>query len=534
MSVHCLNKLFTEASLEIRTTAFRMQNMLYMLQAVQEVSQNYNGVDTNRARKYFLFIRIGHHNRFYNTNPLVYNTNLLDWQDGENKRRVDSASHQAVLAFTSNSHFLNVSNEHGLVLREVFLLIRSLEIASYLPAFKRHLAQFSMEYVNHHYMLVSINIILETIYESSWQKSFAPTVSEDTELVTILTHLSLSDEYLETPADFIVENAAEELARLIRYDTATIYSFVVSGIGSIFNKYTPTGKGASIYISALRSVLYYEKCDLFSVCEIKNELQNQVLSIRHECAEVPVVILAQDLSDEQLTSTCESLLLTDSHFHEKLKTHKIPVQDDFNNKVEAVVFINWDNYNMYSGLFFGNPTNNGGIYEEGDPSDMNNTAHLIVYTTDWRNGNLNPAWTLQHEYVHYLDGRFIKYGTPQDYEDYGIFLAVWSEGLAEYIPQQNNNALARWFYRKNSENPLNLSEILQATHNSTYSISNIIYRWSYFVLRFLFENHPHEINRFKSYFINGQYDEYVSYIKNNISTYDDEFKDLVVDHFFST
>ena len=516
MSTDCLEELFSSASIEIRTAALRMQNMLYILQAAKEVSQNYNGVDTENTRKYFLFARTGYYNHFHNANS-------LDWQDGENKNRVDEASNKAVSAFISNSHFLDVSNEHGMALREVLILSGSLEIAPYLPAFKKHLAQFSMKYVNHHYMLSSINAILQNIYNRGLYRSrFVSAVSEDSELVILLTHLSLSDQYLETDAEYIITNAGFALSRLIKYNTAAIYPSVVSGIRSIFNKYDPLGKGASVYIYVLKNILYYQTCDLFSVCNLEKELEHQVLSIRHECIEVPVVIRAQSLNREQLSLACESLLITDNHFHKTLKTNRIPVQNDFNDKLEIIVFSNEDNYTLYSDMFFDNDANDGGIYLEGNPSIKNNTPRMITYIADWINTPIKPIWNLQHEYVHYLDGRFIKYGP------YTEGIVGWAEGLSEYISKQNNYPKTIQVYRENIENLLNLSDILQTSYNNQ---ADIIYRWSYLAIRFLFENHPYEIDKFKSYFRNGLYESYNSYIKNHIDIYNDEFKDWLRETF---
>ena len=98
-----------------------------------------------------------------------------------------------------------------------------------------------------------------------------------------------------------------------------------------------------------------------------------------------------------------------------------------------MVFSNSDSYRTYSYFFFGNSTSNGGIYLEGEPSDSSNTARFYAYNADWLPES--PVWNLEHEYIHYLDGRFIKYGPYHGGTQNTLW---WGEGLAEYISKADN------------------------------------------------------------------------------------------------
>ena len=103
---------------------------------------------------------------------------------------------------------------------------------------------------------------------------------------------------------------------------------------------------------------------------------------------------------------------------------------DLNSKLELVVFHSSQDYATYSGALFGNDTNNGGIYLEGNP------PRLATRRASWPmrpSGCVPPSrsGTWNHEYTHYLDGRFDMAGdfsasvsTPQIW---------WIEGPAEYI-----------------------------------------------------------------------------------------------------
>ncbi|TMP65109.1 collagenase, partial [Pseudoalteromonas sp. S1609] len=88
-----------------------------------------------------------------------------------------------------------------------------------------------------------------------------------------------------------------------------------------------------------------------------------------------------------------------------------------------------DDYGKYAGVNFGFNTNNGGMYLEGDPSVVGNQANFIAYEANYANAE-HFVWNLEHEYVHYLDGRFDLYG---DFNSPTEDVVWWSEGVAEYI-----------------------------------------------------------------------------------------------------
>uniref|UniRef100_UPI0038F7C44D collagenase n=1 Tax=Streptomyces turgidiscabies TaxID=85558 RepID=UPI0038F7C44D len=79
------------------------------------------------------------------------------------------------------------------------------------------------------------------------------------------------------------------------------------------------------------------------------------------------------------------------------------------------------------------------MYLEGDPSVVGNQANFIAYEASYANAE-HYVWNLEHEYVHYLDGRFDLYGNfNSPTED----IVWWSEGVAEYIANLDNNDAAK-------------------------------------------------------------------------------------------
>ncbi|WP_105169623.1 collagenase [Pseudoalteromonas sp. T1lg23B] len=203
-----------------------------------------------------------------------------------------------------------------------------------------------------------------------------------------------------------------------------------------------------------------------------------VLPIKHQCS-ARLWIRATSLDEEQLAYSCKRLTSQEQDFHQLFATKMRSVADDYNHALQVVIFDDYSDYNRYGQLLFDIHTDNGGMYIEGTPSDPNNQATFYSFQAFWTADKFK-VWNLNHEYVHYLDGRFNKYG------GFGHFpekLVWWSEGLAELIAKGNENPKA--------------IKVLQETQQQQWpSLQNIfateygqsteqIYQWSYLAIRYL-------------------------------------------------
>ena len=234
-----------------------------------------------------------------------------------------------------------------------------------------------------------------------------------------------------------------------------------------------------------------------------------MLSVEHRCGP-GVLIRGQDFNARQVAAACAMLRRQEAIFHRRLRTGRQPVADDFTTRYEAVAFANYDNYATYSPLFFGNDTNNGGIYLEGDPSQLGNVSRHIGYVADWLPDQ--PIWNLEHEYVHYLDGRFNLKGPFWDYRVGTHKTVWWIEGLAEYLSFRDDNESA--IALAGSE-PLPLDEVFETTYDDGVER---VYRWSYLAVRFMFERQPAEVGRLLRFLRAGDYDGYLRHINADVGT----------------
>ena len=191
--------------------------------------------------------------------------------------------------------------------------------------------------------------------------------------------------------------------------------------------------------------------------------------------------------------------------------------EDYNDVLEMVIFASKRMYDTYSTLFFGNSTNNGGIYLEGDPSNTSNVARVLMYVS-----NSGELFNFEHEYVHYLDGRYNLHGSFADYRINSRKLVWWAEGLAEHLSQREIN-LPSGIANDDSTTYPSLSNVISTTYSSS---QDLIYDWSQVAVKFFLERHFVDISKLLLHTRVGAYEKYFNYVENVIArSYDWEFFD---------
>ena len=511
MTYRCFDALFSDAPLQLRLAAFQRRNMIDIAQATVQLMAAYEGVNTDHLySKHYLFLRVGYYNLFELADE-------MDWGDGSARTVVAEAVIEAVDAFVENDHFLDHTETHCETAWEIYAMIEGADfgphLVRYLPAFKSWLKALGRDHVDLDEVVAATNGIFSVLDQAHLAPSFVAAATTDTDLVATLRNLALLDYMLGTTAELLLGNAGYSLAQFVQYDAAPIYPDVVAGVRTILNHYDRTSEEIGVWLETARIVSYYGKCAEFDICGFERDLEAQVLSVSHVCSAVDVRIRGQDLTAQDLATACSSLANINDRFHALLNTGRTPVADDHNAHLEIIVYADWDNYDTYSGLFFGNDTDNGGIYFEGDPADEDNVARFFVYV---RRLPERRIWNLEHEYVHYLDGRFNLYG---GFDDSHMQL-WWAEGLAEYVSLGNANERAIEIARGSV---LMLNDLFPTTYDHG---ADRVYRWTYLAIRFLFEHHADHIGRITGYLRANCLDEYQDYLKDRIGNrHDDEWLD---------
>jgi microbial collagenase len=316
-------------------------------------------------------------------------------------------------------------------------------------------------------------------------------------------------------AAYQLTDAANETFRFMQYPS--LKAGVKPMVQATLSSSSMTGADSGLWLAAAQAVKYYDSanCSQYGTCDFESQLANTVLKVNYSCS--PTLRLrAQDMTPAQVQEVCTSLANEEGYAHTMLQTNRTPVAADNNAALELVVFDDYTNYSKYASVIYGIDTNNGGMYLEGEPSQAGNQARFIAHEASW----LRPTfkvWNLEHEFVHYIDGRFDMYG------DFGEGTAQptvwWIEGVAEYLSLRNNNQAAIDMAKSRK---YRLSDIF----GNTYSMADYqdrAYRWGYMATRFMMEKHRGDVDAMLAKFRVGDYSRYEDGMKAIGTSYDNEF-----------
>jgi hypothetical protein len=290
---------------------------------------------------------------------------------------------------------------------------------------------------------------------------------------------------------FIVMNAIEALGKMARLSDGAWREATDKGGRRVMQAHLGQGQlddqelksnFRSYYVDyAYRADVDGACSSLFSGLCYKFEIAD-VLPQTHTCSN-SLKVRAQPMTQAQMTGICQSLGKQEQDFHRIMQTNWQPVADDLNEALELVIFSSREQYQKFGGLLYGFSTDNGGMYLEGSPWVAGNQARFFAYvqpTPSWQ------VWNLNHEYVHYLDGRFNQYGS---FGHYPLNLTTWwAEGLAEYLAwgshfERGMNDISRVA-------PGQRPSLDAITKLSYESGSSMVYHWSYTLHRYLQERDP--------------------------------------------
>ena len=482
----CMRTLFGTAPLAIRTAAFEESNVIAVASAARQRATAYRGGATTSLTNLFYFLQAA-----------TYRSYQGQWSPD-----VHPAIFAAVAAFVANPRFTDYSARVGNLLIPIFSLMDSpTNRLPHLAVVLDWLSHWGRVRAQNPGQVVAASLALSLVFGSHSETGFKDVVarmpSED--VVDVLGDLALGDWMLGTDAGSLPADAARELARFLQYPDLPWIDALRTAVAQVMRHYRPHGRGADVWIAAASVVIYHDACSGVGVCEQIADLERSILPVRHRCDD-NVMIRGRDLDERQLAAACDALERVGEAFHWRLRTNREPVADDFTALHEVVAFADYDHYSRWSPLFFGNSTDNGGIYLEGDPSNPGNVSRHLGYVATWLPDR--PIWNLEHEYVHHLDGRFNLHGQFGDYRLRSHKTLWWIEGLAEYLSHRDDNEQA---VAVASRGTLPLREVFAMR---AYDEEGHVYRWTYLAVRFLFERHREQIDELLRHLRVGDYDAY--------------------------
>ena len=261
----------------------------------------------------------------------------------------------------------------------------------------------------------------------------------------------------------------------------------------------------------------------------KTEAVEKILNQTHPCSDT-IVIRSQALSKAQQENTCRLLAKQESRFHQLFLTRNKPVRHDLNTSLRVNVYHSRDDFVKHAASHFNMPTDNGGMYLEGFPDQTGNQAEFITY----QKGDV--IWNLQHEYVHYLDGRFNLYGDFCDslHDSHSppencakpapLFphTTWWTEGIAEYIAKGDSHPRA-FDAVNNDKNQYQLSELFDTGYLKNGGGTRV-YFWGYFAARFMMEQERDKVESMLTFLREGDFPRYQALIRSWGTSMDQKFE----------
>ncbi|MEZ7002152.1 collagenase [Streptomyces sp. AD55] len=502
----CVNTLFNLTGTDARQ-AFREEQMATVAYAVRDGSASYPGDGSTGMPQLVLYLRAGYYVQYYNADAV-----------GPYGASLRTAIRAGLDAFFAGPHSRDVSDANGETLAEAVILIDSAEEnARYLYVVKRLLADYDASWNSSWWMLNAVNNVYTVTFRGHQVPEFVTAVQSDPSLIDALYgfakgHLGL----LGTDQSYLTSNAGRELGRFLQH--SALRSKVRPLATGLLNSSSLKGATAPLWVGVAEMTDYYDKanCSAYGTCDLQGQLAREVLPVTHSCSS-SITIRAQQMTSGDLSATCTSLREQDAYFH-GIARDSGPVANDNNTTIEVVVFDSSTDYQTYAGAMYGIDTNNGGMYLEGDPAAAGNQPRFIAYEAEWQRPDFQ-IWNLNHEYTHYLDGRFNMYG------DFGANISTptiwWIEGFAEYVSYSYRGVPYEEAMTEAGRRTYALSTLFDTTYSHD---TTRVYRWGYLATRYMLEKHRSDMDTVLGHYRSGNWAAARTHLKNTIGTrYDSDW-----------
>ncbi|WP_313810792.1 M9 family metallopeptidase [Glutamicibacter sp.] len=508
---NCVNSLFNATGATAKDL-FNQADMLTVAQAFMDDAANYDGSNSASTLQLVLYLRAGYFVQFYQSDTV-----------GGYGPELKALVGDALEKFFANPKSKALNEDSAQVLGEAVTLIDSSENnARFLSVLVDLLQGFNAEREASWNFRNATNNVFTVLFRGHQFDGFSEAVAANPQVLDTLHKFAVDHlDLMGTESDFLVANSGRELARFLGDEQ--LKPTVKPKVIDLLSRTSMTGDTAKLWVGLADMVNYYDEgnCSDYGTCDLSDKLRTAVLSQNRECSP-SINFNTQSVSTDEFGESCTSLKAQDEYFYKAAGT-KTPVADDVNTTIDVNVFSSSSDYQTYAGAIFGIDTNNGGMYLEGDPSKAGNEPAFIAYEAEW----LKPTfhiWNLNHEYTHYLDGRFDMYG------DFGAGLTVptiwWVEGFAEYVNYGYRGEDYTAANQLAAQKTYKLSEIFDNTYEN--SGQDRIYRWGYLAVNFMLNKHPQQMQTILSYYRTGKWQESRNYLKNSIGTnYDAEFSNFL-------
>lgn len=504
----CMRTWFSP-SLEQADVVFSTMSVSRITGGLKKAIEAYKGTKEQAQQIYYLgeFIKAAYKNR--------HDTFAKKLQPFPSELSVDIAN--TIQQFLRSPYALTEGREQQEALASMLIVVDSIrQLAIAAPDVFAILDSFSADKSDSYYYRKAINNIFVAMAGHSQTKAFYDVIESDSSYIHRLSSFITNNEWaIGTDSEQLLGNAARELARLVKTEDAETKKVVVDTLDSLLKRYPLGGKSDRIWVGIAEMVDAYasDYLEQLGLSNSKSVLKQRIMTFSYDCRG-PARILAQEMTEAQAITSCETLNLKEDDFHQTVNTGYQPVADDHSDSVDVIVFKTKSDYSTYSSFLFDNTINNGGQFLERDPSKQGNVPRFVAYQNGWDDDF--SILNLEHEYVHYLDGRFNQYGDFHDTMREGS-IVWWLEGFAEYMYYKEGYNAALVLGKEKTHT---LADVFSTNYSDGL---NRVYRWGYLAVRFMIEKHPEDVTELLGYSRTGQYKEWVKLIERLGPAYNTEF-----------
>lgn len=371
--------------------------------------------------------------------------------------------------------------------------------------------------------------IIDIVYWGHRRDHFGPVFGANLDLLEVLRDFVLDERWLDTSSQWIMERSVLELGRYSKYPGTANYDRLPAIVSAVRNEYASGVRGESVWLRLVAEIDYNDpdSCTRYDLCawyggegfhaNFRAVLFDDTLECpMAACPAESISIQSQDLRPEELQLACRRLHDHGGYFQELFDTGCVPVRDDVNSRLEIFVFSDGRSCeDLESGAFGRFPDACSGIYYEGDPSSTDTVAQMIAteYTADENPADPELAiWNFEHEFGHYLDGRYNRYGGYRGGID---SIHWWTEGFAEFFAEQTSPYIGLPRF----ESPYSLTDTM--LHSDSIPTR---YRHRHLAVRFVMSRHRAFIDELLGFMRRGEYDAYTSHIRSEAPKYETEWQ----------
>ncbi|MFF9343784.1 MULTISPECIES: collagenase [unclassified Streptomyces] len=504
----CVDDLFQLTGSDARG-AFREAQMVTVADALRAGSAAYPGDNSTSTHQLVLFLRAGYYVQWYNSSDV-----------GSYGPALTTAIRGALDGFFGSARSRDVTAANAGILGESVILIDSAqENARYVPVVKRLLTEYDATTHNAVAgMTAAVNNVNTVLFRGHQTDGFLAAVQADPGLLdTLAAFTSRNKALLGGTHGYLPYNTARELGRFLQHPA--LRPTLQPLVRGLADQSAPSGNTAYLLAALAEMVDAYDpsRAADYGTADAAARLRAGILVTSHSCSP-SIRVLAQQVTAANLAAACDSLIKQDAYFH-SVARDRGPVADDHNTAIEVVVFDKSYDYQVFAAAIYGINTDNGGMYLEGDPAVPGNLPRFLAYE-DTRVLPDFQVWNLNHEYTHYLDGRFNMYG------DFTAGVSTptiwWIEGFAEYVSYSYRNLTYDAAVAAAGRHTYKLSTLFDTTYEN--SDTERTYRWGYLAVRYMLEKRRADVDAVLAEYRAGDWNGARALLKTTIGTrYDADF-----------